>query len=167
MTLRIQFAGDPPRMDFALYKLHTGVNLVDLSTKQTHSLGEGELPKLVSDAGNSLRRTLEATLETMKPGQSLRVVVSVLPTAGFAYAPSYGGYEGANFGDQLGFMFGQPDKTGTVIKTVTNKQNLNDYDEVKKIIVLGHDNVVPGNQNIRHPRTENEEGDGASIIDLT
>ena len=161
---KIQFAGDPPRMDFALYKLHTGVNLVDLPTKQTHSLGEGELTKLVSDAGNSLRRTLDATLETMKPGQSLRVVVSVLPTAGFQYAPSYGAYDSPGFGDQLSFMFGNSDQKGTIIKTAKSNIGQNEANEVKKIIVLGH-GTVENNTNIRHPQTNNED-DGAGIVDL-
>lgn len=162
---KIQFAGDPPRMDFALYKLHTGVNLVDLPTKQTHSLGEGELTKLVSDAGNSLRRTLDATLETMKPGQSLRVIVSVLPTAGFAYAPSYGSYDTPGFGEQMNFVFGVPADKGTIIKTVANKPTQNEVDEVKKIIVLGHESVSVPRAEIKHPRTDNEV-DGSDIVDL-
>jgi hypothetical protein len=68
----------------------------------------------------------------------------------------------------MSFMFGNRDKEGTIIKTVANKQGQNDYDEVKKIIVLGHDSVVPGNPNIRHPKTKNEDdNEGGGIIDLS
>lgn len=83
--VRLVFGGDPPRINFALTKLTNGVNITDMMSEDVSALGAGELAKIVTDSGESLRRTLEATLEKMKSYQSIEVVIMVLPEAGFRF----------------------------------------------------------------------------------
>lgn len=90
--VRLMFGGDPPRINFALTKLTNGINVTDMMSEDVSALGAGELAKIVTDSGESLRRTLEATLKGMKPYQTIEVVIMVLPEAGFRFVgPSGGG----------------------------------------------------------------------------
>lgn len=166
---KIHFEGNPPRMDFNLVKNHTGVTLIDVPSKQIHSLGEGELASLIGDASNSLRRTLEATLKGMEPAQSIKVQIFVHPTGGYGYTDF--GYPGGfpPLGDQMNFVFGsEPKASRATIKPITGKVGQNEVNEVKKIIIVGQGNVVPGQpdlSNVRHPQTENDDN-GADIVEL-
>lgn len=166
---KIHFGGEPPRMDFSLFKNHTGATLVDTPSKEVHSVSEGEIAQLIADAGNSLRRTIEATLKTMTPGQSIRIQILIFGNAGFTYGemafPSSGM---PSFGSQLGFVFGEEQVPKTVIKPVVNKSGKNDLSETKKIIVVGHNSIVPGSPDlsqVKHPETGNDT-DGADIVSL-
>lgn len=163
MVPKIGFGGNPPRIEFALFKQDTGVNLVDIASQKVHSLGEeGQLAGVLSDVGNSLRRTLDATLATMKPGQSLRVQVFVHGTAGFDFAGHPFGYN-PSITDQMAFVFGMNDEAKATVTPVKTKLPQNQLDKEKQVVILGlNDQNFDG---VRHPYTGNEDS-GSDIIDL-
>jgi hypothetical protein len=165
MVPKILFGGTPPRIDFAIFKQTTGVNIIDVPAQQGHALGEeGQLAGVISEIGNTLRRTLDATLDTMKPGQSVRVQILVHGTAGFEFAGSGFG-NSMSFSDQASFVFGNMDTEKSTIHPVKLKLSQNEISNQKKIIILAGDQFVEdSNQSqIRHPHTGN---DGSDIIDL-
>lgn len=164
---KITFGGNPPRIDFSLFKQHSGVNIVDMPTRQVHSLGEeGQLASIVSDIGNTLRRTLDATMEGMKPGQSLRVQLFIHGHAGFNFGGAVFGNE-PGLTDQLGFVFGGFDgfDEKATIKPINTKVPQNELNQQRKIIIVTDGNISPNidEMNIQHPNTGN---DGSDIIDL-
>jgi len=168
MVPKILFGGTPPRLDFAIFKQTTGVNLVDVPAEQVHSLGEeGQLAGVISEVGNTLRRTLDATLGTMKPGQSLRVQVFVHGTAGFEFAgASFGG--GLGLAQQAAFVFGNMENEKSTIVPIKTKMPQNELKDTKKIIILSGDQYNQDQNNlssIRHPHTDNDD-QGSDIIEL-
>jgi hypothetical protein len=164
MFPKILFGGTPPRVDFAIFKQTTGVNIIDVPAGQMHALGEeGQLAGVVSEIGNTLRRTLEATLNTMQPGQSIRVQILIHGTAGFEFAGSSFG-TGVSFQDQASFVFGNVDNVKSTVVPIKTKMPQNNLNENKKIIILSGDQFVDDGSKIIHPPTGN---DGSSdIIDL-
>lgn len=167
MVPKILFGGTPPRIDFAIFKQTTGVNIVDVPAEQGHALGEeGQLAGVISEVGNTLRRTLEATLKTMKPGQSLRVQLFVHGTAGFEFAgSSFGGGIGLN--QQASFVFGNVDNEKSTIVPIKMKIPENELNNSKKIIILSSDqfNEQDNLNGVRHPNTDNDDS-GSDIIEL-
>lgn len=169
MVPKLLFGGNPPRIDFAVFKQTTGVNLIDVPAGQGHALGEeGQLAGVISEVGNTLRRTLDATLKTMKPGQSVRVQILVHGTAGFEFAGA-GFNGGMSFSDQASFVFGNVQNEKATITPVKLKLSQNEINESKKIIILSGDrfNGIDQSQidlGIRHPDSGNDEG--SDIIDL-
>jgi hypothetical protein len=139
-------------MNFALTRLSNGGNITDMTTLETSALGSGELARIVTDMGEALRRTLEATLVGMKPYQSIEVVIMVLPEAGFKFVGPGQGKHRIGAMDKVRFaLLGGDDDLGDVDiiqpKKKTNK-NDNVLDETKSIIVLqgGKGGIVNLNQ---------------------
>lgn len=165
MVPKLLFGGNPPRIDFAIFKQTTGVNVIDVPAKQGHALGEeGQLAGVISEVGNTLRRTLDATLKTMKPGQSVRVQVLVHGTAGFEFAGSGFGGSSMSFSDQASFVFGSSDEEKSTIHPVKLKISQNEMNNAKKIIILAGDQFVDDPSKIRHDSSVND--DGSDIIEL-
>lgn len=150
--IKITFAGDPPRMNFALTRLNNGGNITDMSTDETSALGAGELAKIITDMGEALRRTCEATLAGMKPYQSFEVIIMVLPEAGFKFVGPGQARHKMGVMDKVRFaMIGDDVEDDVQIIKPSKKTNKNDnkLDDNKTIIVLqgGKGGVVDLNQN--------------------
>lgn len=150
--IKITFAGDPPRMNFALTRLNNGGNITDMSTDETSALGAGELAKIITDMGEALRRTCEATLQGMKPYQSFEVIIMVLPEAGFKFVGPGQARHKLGVMDKVRFaVMGDDDVENVHIVQPSKKTNKNDnkLDDNKTIIVLqgGKNGVVDLNQN--------------------
>ena len=137
--IKITFAGDPPRMDFALTRLNNGANITDMQTDETSALGSGELATIVTDAGEALRRTLEATLAKMKPYQSIEVIIMVMPEAGFRFVGPGAGKQSLGAIDRIRFgLVGDTDDESIHVispKDKTRKASDNKLEE-KTIIVM-------------------------------
>jgi len=149
--IKISFAGDPPRMNFALTRLSNGSNITDMSTDETSALGAGELAKIITDMGEALRRTCEATLAGMKPYQSFEVIIMVLPEAGFKFVGPGAAKHKLGVMDKVRFaMIGDDSEENVHIiqgKKKTTKDD-NKLDDNKTIIVLqgGRNGMVNLNQ---------------------
>lgn len=151
--VRITFAGDPPRMHFALTKLSNGTNITDMMSDEVSALGSGELAKIITDASESLRRTLEATLSGMKPYQTIEAVIMVQPEASFRFVGPSKGSARLSAVDKIRFaMLGDDDVDGIHIvnpkdtKKRTSKDD-NKLDDKPIIIVqAGKDGIVDLNQ---------------------
>lgn len=147
--VRLAFGGDPPRINFALTKLSNGINITDMMSEEVSALGSGELVKIVTDSGESLRRTLEATLKEMKPYQTIEVVIMVLPEAGFRFVGPGKGAGRFNTVDKFRFaLMGDPDDESIhVISPKDTKRKTSKDDNTmgdKPIIVVqsGKDGII-------------------------
>lgn len=165
--VRLMFGGDPPRINFALTKLSNGVNITDMMSEEVSALGAGELVKIVTDSGESLRRTLEATLKEMKPYQSIEVVIMVLPEAGFRFVGPGKGAGRFNSVDKFRFalMGDADDEAIHVISPKDTKRKTSKDDNVmgdKPIIIVqpGKDGIIDMNA-----FRQSDLDDGANIID--
>jgi hypothetical protein len=155
---KILFCGDPPMMDFSLIKLNGGENLLDMHSGAIYSLGSGELTKIITDAGMAMNNTLEATLRSMNPSQSIRVQIMIHGHTGFAFqAPMAIHQPGA--GTKIKFMAGarqghmgnniihaQPDGPGPGEHGYSNE-------EVSNIIVVGA-NLDPSSDGFCYVETD-------------
>ncbi len=160
---KILFQGDPPMMDFSLIKLTGGENLIDNHNNAIFSLGSGELTKLITDAGESLRNTLNATLATMKPNQSIRIQILVHGHVGFNFMPPGGQYyQGPGFAEKTRFIVSPEHSPGNVI--TAQAKNINQeglVEEVKTIIITGSNCVdAPNNSGIKHATLRDNEDVG-------
>lgn len=147
--VRLTFGGDPPRINFALTKLSNGVNITDMMSEEVSALGAGELVKIVTDSGESLRRTLDATLKDMKPYQTIEVVIMVLPEAGFRFVGPGKGAGRFNTVDKFRFaMMGDMDNEAIhVISPKDTKRKTSKDDNTmgdKPIIIVqpGKDGII-------------------------
>lgn len=143
--VKITFAGNPPRMHFALTRLNNGVNITDMQNYEISALGSGELSKIVTDAGEALRRTLEATLNAMSANQSIEVIILVNPNPSFAFVGPGKTIKNQNALQAINFaLMGQDDDDSVHIlkgKKSTGKDD-NVLDKKTIIIVQGHKGIV-------------------------
>lgn len=139
--IKVTFAGDPPRMDFALTRLNNGANITDMQTNETSALGSGELAKIVTDAGEALRRTLEATLVKMKPYQSIEVIIMVMPEAGFRFVGPGTGKQNLGAIDRIrfGLVGDMDDESIHVISPADKKRRASDNKLTEKTIIVMHE----------------------------
>ncbi len=177
---KILFCGEPPMMDFALVKLNGGENLIDMATGEIYSLGSGELTKIITDAGMALNNTIEATLKSMHPSQSLRVQLLVHGHTGFAFqAPM--GIHAPGTSAKIKFMSGGGHGgQGNNIITANPSSDLrpgqhgyvNEDNQVSKIIVVGANVDSPDSRNcyietdpgnIKHATRKDNEDKGPTI----
>ena len=162
MPVKIKFKGEPAMMDFSLVKLTGGANLIDNHDNAIYSLGSGELTSIVTDAGESLRHNLDATLAQMKPNQSIRVQILIHANAGYQFIPpTY--FPDPNFGDKSRFMLANESLPGNVISAVPKGNKAKKEDEVKIIIVDDEVIVTEHPNNIKHA-TPGDNDDGADVI---
>lgn len=163
MSIKLKFQGDPAMMDFSLIKLTGGSNLIDNHSNSIYSLGAGELASIVTEAGESLRRNLEATLEGMKPNQSIRVQILIHGNTGYQFIPpTY--YGEPNFADKTKFMFGPTGEVGNVINAIPKGgKGRKEKEEIKVILV--DDNTQGDNTSlhIKHA-TPGDNDEGADVI---
>ncbi len=168
---KILFAGDPPMMDFCIIKLDGGENLLDMHSGGIYSLGSGELTKIITDAGMALNNTIEETLRSMNPNQSIRCQLMVHGQTGFVFQSPMG-YHNPGPGTKIKFMAGGGGRggSGNVITARPDGRRPDNagyqdgnVDEVKTIIVVGsksknHENYVDTDQsNIRHATKRDNE----------
>lgn len=171
--VRILFQGDPPVMDFTLIKLNGGQNLVDNQSGEMYSLGSGELTKSVTDAGQALLRSIEATLKQMEPNQSIRALIMLHSHTGFAFIPPKGYNYPPSFAEKFQFvMGGGGEQDSNVIHAQPKNANSKNLEEVKTIVVVpGREGIItqetlsPG---IKHATLRDNEDDinddGGNII---
>jgi len=172
---KILFTGDPPMMDFCIIKLDGGANLLDMHTGAIYSLGSGELTKIITDAGMALNNTIDETLRSMHPNQSIRTQLMVHGQTGFVFQSPMG-YQNPGPGTKIKFMAGGSGRggQGNVITARPRGGGPNyedgNVDEVKTIIVVGgggksgHNSYVDVDSgNIKHAtRHDNEDDPGNS-----
>ena len=165
-NVQIQFKGNPPMMDFTLIKLNSGENLIDNQGGTIASLGAGELAKIVTDAGQALLKSLEATLAEMDPNQCVRVQLLLHGNAGYSFVSPMAQPQ-PNFFDKTKFILGSQNDPNAVINAVPRGGNA--PKPVKNIIIVGT-NLVNNESNdgstpIRHATlNDNEDNSGADII---
>jgi len=171
----ITFQGEPPMMDFTLVKLNHGENLLDNQGGTIASLGSGELAKIITDAGQSLLNSIEATLKEMDPNQCIRVQILLHGNAGYTFVspmaannPSF--YEKSKFviagGD------GNPNNNNII--NAIPKNQANQPNPVKTIVIVGSNLVNNGSGDgksaIRHATLHDNEDnlkEGEDIINAT
>lgn len=174
MGAKIIFKGNPPMMDFTLVKLTGGQNLIDNQSRGIYSLGEGELTKIVTDAGQALRRSLEATLKEMKPNQMIRVQILMHGHVGYAFLPPHS-YSAPTFGDKVRFAFGESDDNDNNVILARGRENANSdvfrgVDQVNTFIVVadndqGDSIIEVGDTKIKHAKAgDNEDSSNGEII---
>lgn len=140
--MKVKFRGeDPLVMDLTLIKLTGGANLVDNNTGGIYSLGSGELTKILSDASQQLRKTIEATMEKMSSNQTLRVQFLIHGESGMMFLPPTQLGSPA-LGQKAKFIFSQENSPGNVITAEPNgdlsKQNKRDQSPVIIVTPEGH-----------------------------
>ena len=162
--VEINFKGDPATMDFSLIKLTGGANLIDNHDQAIYSLGSGELTKIITEAGEKLRRNLEATLKGMKPNQSVRVQILIHGQSGYQFIPpNY--YGQPNVQDKLGFILGAGEQTGSVISATPKGEKPRKEEEIKVIIVDNADNPTQETLgSIKHATPKDDDDQGANVI---
>lgn len=171
---KIVFKGNPPMMDFTLVKLTGGQNLIDNQSRGIYSLGEGELTKIINDAGQALRRSLEATLKNMGPNQMIRVQILMHGNVGYTFLPP-NSYGDPSFAEKVKFtLTGDDDTNGNVIvargKADGNFNPFNNANLVKDFVVIvdndGNDSIIETDSaaRIKHAKAgDNEDRDGEII----
>lgn len=167
MPVKIKFKGEPAMMDFSLVKLTGGANLIDNHDNAIYSLGSGELTSIVTEAGESLRHNLEATLENMKPNQSIRVQILIHANAGYQFIPpNY--YQDPSFGEKARFMISPDAPAGNVISARPKGEKGRKEEEVKIIIVDDEVIVSDSRSNkIKHATPGDNIDEGADVITQT
>lgn len=165
---KLAFKGNPPMMDFTLVKLTGGQNMIDNKSRGIYSLGEGELTKIITEAGQALRRSIEATLANMKPNQMIRCQILMHGNVGYAFLAPHS-FGAPTFGDKVQFAFGgddNDDNNNIIVARGRNKgNNYPGVEEVKNFVVVADDNssiidCSPEVGNIKHATPgDNTEGD--------
>ena len=162
--VKIEFKGDPATMDFSLIKLTGGANLIDNHTNAIYSLGSGELTKIMTEAGEQLRRNLEATLKGMKSNQSVRIQILIHGHTGYQFIPPNQYYGTPRAGERLGFIFGSEENVGNVI-SATPKGKKQKEEEVKVIIVDSENNPIQNEPaDIKHATPRDNDDQGEDVI---